>query len=95
MSLETIDRSALFLRDEAPAFLKKHGFQTTVSTLATLATRGGGPVYRKFGNRPVYTAGDLLDWAHSRLSEPCRSTSEDAARRTAKQRAATEYCAAA
>ena len=37
-------------------------------TLATKASRGGGPPYRLFGRKPLYRWGDGLDWA-SRASE--------------------------
>ena len=45
-------------------------------TLATKATRGGGPPYRKFGLRVLYRWGDALAWAEGRLSAACCSTSE-------------------
>jgi integrase len=58
-------------------------------SLATKASRGGGPPYRLFGARPLYRRGlyresggrerrwgHSLNWAQSRLSEPMRSTSE-------------------
>jgi len=48
----------------------------TAATLATMATRGGGPIFRKFSNRPLYRWGDGLEWAQSRLSKPIRTTSE-------------------
>jgi hypothetical protein len=70
------DLDALFSRRNAAAALTDAGFRTAPATLATLATRGGGPVYRRYGNRVVYRWGDLLDWAQSRLSAPMRSTSE-------------------
>jgi hypothetical protein len=34
--------------------------------LASLATRGGGPEYRRFGKRVVYRMADLLAWAQTR-----------------------------
>ncbi len=52
------------------------GFPVSVKTLATMATRGGGPLYRLFGRKPLYRWGDALEWAQSRLSKPIRSTSE-------------------
>ena len=45
-------------------------------TLATKATRGGGPPYQKFGSRALYRWGDALLWAKERLSAPRCSTSE-------------------
>jgi hypothetical protein len=52
------------------------GFPVRPATLATKATRGGGPAFRLFGKKPLYRWGDALDWARSRLSAPRRSTSE-------------------
>ncbi len=63
-------------RREAAAYLAEHGYPATNGTLAKLACIGGGPTYRKFGSRSLYTPGDLLSWAESRLSEPMASASE-------------------
>ena len=67
---------ALLLRDQAAKALTEEGYKTSKSTLATLAVRGGGPVFRKFGTRPLYRWADLLQWAESKTSAPRRSTSE-------------------
>jgi hypothetical protein len=56
--------------------LTDRGFKTKESSLATLASRGGGPIFRKYGQRVVYKWSDALAWALSRLSEPVASTSE-------------------
>jgi hypothetical protein len=66
-------------RPDAARFLSEHGFQIASATLATMATRGGGPEYEYFGRRPIYRPAKLLEWAHSRLSRPVRNTSEAAA----------------
>ena len=66
------------LRPEAADFLTERGFHTTKFTLQKYATTGGGPVYRIFGNRSLYTRDDLLSWAEAKLSAPRRSTSEAA-----------------
>lgn len=63
-------------RRDAAAALTSAGYPTATATLATRASRGGGPIYRRYGTRVVYRWGDLLDWAEGRLSEPMRSTSE-------------------
>jgi hypothetical protein len=36
---------------------------------------GGGPIYRKAGKTPLYTADDLDAWAEARMSTPRKSTS--------------------
>ena len=56
--------------------LTEVGFPVKEATLATKATRGGGPPYQKFGARALYRWGDALQWANERLSAPRRSTSE-------------------
>ena len=52
------------------------GFPTKPSTLATKATRGGGPPYELWGKKPIYTWGTSLAWAKSRLSAPRTNSSE-------------------
>jgi hypothetical protein len=56
--------------------LTEAGYPIAEPTLATMATRGGGPLYQLFGRKPLYRWGDALDWAKGRLSKPIRSTSE-------------------
>jgi hypothetical protein len=56
--------------------LTEAGYTTAETTLATKASRGGGPPYRLFGRVPLYRWGDALDWAQGKLSPPRRSTSE-------------------
>jgi hypothetical protein len=64
--------------------LTAKGYPTSEKTLATKATRGGGPPYQLFGRIPLYRWGDALAWAESKLSTPRRSTSEaDAQRQSA------------
>lgn len=63
-------------RNEAACFLTRQGYPTAKGTLQKLACVGGGPIYRKFGNRALYTREDLLAWAESRLTAPIRNTSE-------------------
>lgn len=52
------------------------GYVTSASTLATMATRGGGPPFYKWGPRTVYRWGAVLEWAQNRRSQPRRSSSE-------------------
>jgi hypothetical protein len=64
-------------RTEAAAHVQQtHGFPCSPKTLAKYAVVGGGPVFRKAGNVPLYELRDLDAWAESRLSKPVRSTSE-------------------
>jgi hypothetical protein len=61
---------ALLTRGPAAAALTRAGYPVTAATLATKATRGGGPPYRVFGRRPVYRLSDLMAWAESQVREP-------------------------
>jgi hypothetical protein len=81
-ALNTVHPETLLTRDQTAAALTAEGFPVKPKTLATKATRGGGPPYRLFGTRPLYRWGDALAWAQSRLSAPCRNTSQAETRRS-------------
>jgi hypothetical protein len=70
------DPDVLLTRDAAAAALTARGFPTSPATLASLVTRGNGPEYQKYGARPLYRWGSLLDWARSKLGPVQGSTSE-------------------
>jgi hypothetical protein len=63
-------------RQKLAEALTDDGFPTKPSTLATKATRGGGPPYELWGKKPIYTWGTSLAWAKSRLSAPRTNSSE-------------------
>jgi hypothetical protein len=67
---------ALLTRDQTASALTEKGFPVKAKTLATKATRGGGPPYHKFGPRALYRWGDALEWAYSRMTPVHHSTSE-------------------
>lgn len=69
-----------FSRKEASNYLlERHGVKRSYIYLATLASKGGGPVFRKDGtSRVIYADADLDAYAASVLSKPMRSTSEAA-----------------
>ncbi len=67
---------ALLTRDAVAAALAESGYPIKPKTLATKATRGGGPPFRHFGARVLYKWSDALAWAEGRLSPPRHSTSE-------------------
>ena len=69
----------LLTRTQAGAALREAGYPIEDKTLSTMASRGGGPTYRKFGARVLYRWQDLIEWAGSRLSPPRRSSSEQEA----------------
>jgi hypothetical protein len=70
------DPDALLRRAQTADALTAAGYPTATATLATKATRGGGPPFRHYGRIPVYRWGDALAWAEGRLSRPVRSTAE-------------------
>lgn len=66
---------ALLTRPQTGAALREAGFPIADKTLATKASRGGGPPFRRFGSRPLYRWADALAWAEARLTEPMENTS--------------------
>jgi hypothetical protein len=60
----------------ASAFLTAIGYTTAPATLNKLRCIGGGPVFEKFGRRPLYSETSLLSWVRARTSQPHRSTSD-------------------
>jgi len=70
------DRDALLRRAAGAEALTAAGYPIREATLATKASRGGGPPFRRFGRVPLYRWGDLLDWAQSRMGPVMCSTSE-------------------
>jgi hypothetical protein len=76
------DPNTLLKRRPTAEALTEAGFPIATPTLATKATRGGGPPYRRFGAVALYRWGDALHWARSRLSPPRCSTSESDAEHT-------------
>lgn len=65
-------------REESANYLTERGLPVSRNTLQKWATTGGGPEYRVFGNRAVYTPAALDEWAEQKLSAPRRSTSSAA-----------------
>ena len=75
------DPDTLLTREMTAAALTAAGLPVSARTLATKATRGGGPPYSLFSRRALYRWGDALDWARARMTPPRRSTSEADAQR--------------
>ncbi|MBT3016836.1 MAG: helix-turn-helix domain-containing protein [Candidatus Thiodiazotropha sp. (ex Clathrolucina costata)] len=57
-------------RKEAAEYLKEQGLPVSPNTLQKYATVGGGPEYKIFGNKAVYTESDLDQWAENKLLPP-------------------------
>lgn len=80
-----IDIDTLLTRKATAEALKDYGYPVAPTSLATLASRGCGPVFRRFGSKPLYRWGDVLAWVRDRTGPPLRSTSaSDAKRRPLK-----------
>lgn len=76
---------ALLTRERTAEALTQAGYPVATKTLATKATRGGGPPYVVFSKRALYRWGEALAWARSVTTAPRRSTSETDARATTGQ----------
>jgi hypothetical protein len=70
------DPNRLLTREAVAAALTAAGFPVAPKTLASKATRGGGPPFQKFGRAVLYRWSASLAWAEGRLSPPRRSTAE-------------------
>lgn len=65
-------------RWEASEYLEMvHGISYAPATLAKMASIGGGPIYQKANNTPLYAREELDAWALARLGKPRRSTSDE------------------
>jgi hypothetical protein len=72
----TLDPTTMMRRRLLAEALTGAGYPTAEATLATKATRGGGPPFQLYGRIPLYSWGASLQWAQSRLSRVMCSTSE-------------------
>jgi hypothetical protein len=72
----TDDPNQLLRREALAEDLRSLGYGITGKTLATMASRGGGPPYQLFGRIPHYRRGTGRAWADARLTSPRNSTSE-------------------
>lgn len=71
----------LFTPREAVADLEERGVKTTEGTLAKWRSEGGGPKFHKVGNRVLYSAPSLQEYARERIGPEFSSTSEARAAR--------------
>jgi hypothetical protein len=71
----TRDPNSLLSRVATAEALTEAGYLIKPKTLATMATRGGGPPYRKWSKVALYRWEDALRWAQARLTAPQPNTS--------------------
>lgn len=64
-----------YSRHNAAEFLQANGLRTTAASLATMATRGGGPQFFKTGKRCFYWQIHLEMWVEQRTTGLLDSTS--------------------
>jgi hypothetical protein len=62
----------LLTREQVAAALTAAGYRIKEKTLATKASRGGGPTYQLFNRRALYRWGDALAWAQTNMRTPRR-----------------------
>ncbi|MCB1960616.1 MAG: hypothetical protein KDE68_08850 [Rhodocyclaceae bacterium] len=67
-------------REAAEYITLRRGLKYAASTLAKLASTGGGPKFQKFCGRAVYTESYLDEWVDQKLSAPRQSTSASGGR---------------
>ena len=76
MAMVPTDPDVKLRRVQTAEALTAAGFPTALATLATMATRGGGPPSQLYGRIPLYRWGSALVWAEGRFSQPVRTTAE-------------------
>ena len=62
-----MEKRKYYTRQEMAEALTEAGYKTSPATLATLATRGGGPRYVKYNGRVLYEPEEGFAWAESRV----------------------------
>ena len=60
---ENVPTTLLLRRADCARILTSAGFPISPKTLATMASRGGGPPYHKFGRAVLYRWSEALAWA--------------------------------
>lgn len=61
LTVDSIPADARFLRGPLAEALRLCGFPISAKTLATKASRGGGPPYQMFGRHSTYTWGPSVE----------------------------------
>ncbi len=73
----------LLRRRQAAAVLTSAGYPIRPATLATMASKGTGPRFKRFGRIALYRKADLLEWAERRTTPFSHSVAECEAGREA------------
>lgn len=80
--VSAFDFDALLARKELAEASTKNGLPVAEASLASMASRGVGPRFIRFGRAVRYRWGDFLTWAESRSSSGA-STAEHRSQRAA------------
>jgi len=76
LTLDSIPPETLLDRAQAAVAIRARGIRVSYATLATKATRGGGPPFKRFGKQAVYRWADVVAWIHETMGEAAKTTSE-------------------
>jgi hypothetical protein len=76
------DPDTLFTRPQLSEMAKRANIPVAESSLASMASRGTGPTFTKYGSRALYRWGDFVEWVAGK-STVARSTSEHRAKAAA------------
>ena len=83
-TIDSIPADARLSRKHIAQALTDCGFPTSEKTLATKASRGGGPPYQRYGRIAIYTWSKTIDWILAELGKPARNASEHKSHRAAQ-----------
>jgi hypothetical protein len=83
---ESLPPDTRFTRLQLAKVLTAFGFPTSPGALSTLASRGGGPPYDRYGRYSTYRWGPSISWARERCKPAGASTSERDVARAKPQR---------
>jgi len=64
------DPEDMLTREETATALTAAGYRIKLGTLATKASRGGGPPYQMFNCRALYRWADAIAWARGQMKAP-------------------------
>ena len=76
LTLDSIPADTFLTRPKLAQALNTCGIPCSPKTLASDASRGGGPPYHRFGRIVLYRWGDAVDWAIAKMGQPAATTSE-------------------
>jgi len=76
MTSVPLNPDTLLTRVATAMALTAAGYPISPATLATKASRGGGPLYSRFAGRTLYRWGDAIDWAKSNTYSPARGQAQ-------------------